>query len=99
MAGRQLSGGPDRLLGWPPISRLGCVRSEALQALATRRSRGFDSELYRMVMVQIFRYTRHNSINQAVAAFRARAAKAAGKSSEPCGSLEMGVGIEIAPAH
>jgi hypothetical protein len=24
-----------------------------------------------MVMVQIFRYTRHNSINQAVAAFRA----------------------------
>jgi hypothetical protein len=52
-----------------------------------------------MVMVQIFRYTRHNSINQAVAAFRARAAKAAGKSSESCGSLEIGVGIEIAPAH
>jgi len=34
-------------------------------------SRGFDRELYRFVMVQIFHYTRHNSINQAVAALRA----------------------------
>ena len=34
-------------------------------------SKGFDRELYRRVMVQIFHYSRHNSINQAVAAFRA----------------------------
>jgi hypothetical protein len=34
-------------------------------------SRGFDRELYRFVMIQIFHYTRHNSINQAVAALRA----------------------------
>ena len=32
---------------------------------------GFDPERYRRVMVQIFHYTRHNSINQAAAAFRA----------------------------
>jgi pyrroloquinoline quinone (PQQ) biosynthesis protein C len=31
---------------------------------------GYSSELYRVTMVQIFHYTRHNSINQAVAAFR-----------------------------
>ena len=30
-----------------------------------------SAELYRLTMVQIFHYTRHNSINQAVAAFRA----------------------------
>jgi pyrroloquinoline quinone (PQQ) biosynthesis protein C len=34
-------------------------------------SRGFDRELYRLVMVQIFHYTRHNSINQAATALRA----------------------------
>jgi pyrroloquinoline quinone (PQQ) biosynthesis protein C len=34
-------------------------------------SKGFDRELYRSLMVQIFHYTRHNSINQAVAALRA----------------------------
>jgi len=32
---------------------------------------GFDRELYRITMTQIYHYTRHNSINQAVAAFRA----------------------------
>jgi Iron-containing redox enzyme len=32
---------------------------------------GFDPSLYRLVMVQIYHYTRHNSINQAVAAFGA----------------------------
>jgi Iron-containing redox enzyme len=32
---------------------------------------GFDRSLYRLVMVQIYHYTRHNSINQAVAAFGA----------------------------
>jgi pyrroloquinoline quinone (PQQ) biosynthesis protein C len=32
---------------------------------------GFSPELYRLTMIQIFHYTRHNSINQAVAAFRA----------------------------
>ncbi len=32
---------------------------------------GFDRELYRIMMTQIYHYTRHNSINQAVAAFRA----------------------------
>lgn len=32
---------------------------------------GFDRELYRIVMTQIYHYTRHNSLNQAVAAFRA----------------------------
>ncbi|MBV8787548.1 MAG: iron-containing redox enzyme family protein [Mycobacterium sp.] len=32
---------------------------------------GFDRSLYRSVMVQIFHYTRHNSINQAVATFGA----------------------------
>jgi heme oxygenase-like protein len=34
-------------------------------------SRGFDPELYRLAMSQIFHYTRHNSINQAVSALRA----------------------------
>ena len=34
-------------------------------------ARGFDRELYRLLMIQIFHYTRHNSINQAVAALRA----------------------------
>jgi hypothetical protein len=33
-------------------------------------AQGCDAELYRLAMVQIFHYTRHNSINQAVAAFR-----------------------------
>jgi len=32
---------------------------------------GFDRSLYRLVMTQIYHYTRHNSINQAVAAFGA----------------------------
>ena len=32
---------------------------------------GCSAELYRLTMLQIFHYTRHNSINQAVAAFRA----------------------------
>lgn len=32
---------------------------------------GFDRELYRITMTQIYHYTRHNSVNQAVAAFRA----------------------------
>jgi hypothetical protein len=32
---------------------------------------GFDRSLYRLVMVQIYHYTRHNSINQAAAAFGA----------------------------
>lgn len=32
---------------------------------------GFDRALYRLVMVQVYHYTRHNSINQAVAAFGA----------------------------
>ena len=32
---------------------------------------GFDRSLYRLLMVQIYHYTRHNSINQAVAAFGA----------------------------
>jgi thiaminase len=32
---------------------------------------GFDRELYRITMTQIYHYTRHNSLNQAVAAFRA----------------------------
>ncbi|WP_322752972.1 iron-containing redox enzyme family protein [Frankia sp. Cas3] len=32
---------------------------------------GFDRELYRIIMIQIYHYTRHNSINQAVAALRA----------------------------
>jgi pyrroloquinoline quinone (PQQ) biosynthesis protein C len=32
---------------------------------------GFDAALYRIVMTQIYHYTRHNSVNQAVAAFRA----------------------------
>lgn len=31
---------------------------------------GCDPELYRVTMIQIFHYTRHNSINQAVAALR-----------------------------
>ncbi len=35
-------------------------------------ARGFDPELYRIVMTQIYHYTRHNSINQAVAAFHAQ---------------------------
>jgi hypothetical protein len=35
-------------------------------------SRGFDPELYRLAMIQIFHYTRHSSINQAIAAFRAQ---------------------------
>ena len=34
-------------------------------------SRGFDPGLYRLAMAQIFHYTRHNSINQAVSALRA----------------------------
>jgi len=34
-------------------------------------SEGFDPELYRLAMVQIFHCTRHNPIHQAVAAFRA----------------------------
>jgi hypothetical protein len=34
-------------------------------------SKGFDPDLYRLVMLQIFHYTRHNAINQAAAAFRA----------------------------
>jgi hypothetical protein len=34
-------------------------------------SRGFDAGLYRLAMAQIFHYTRHNSINQAVSALRA----------------------------
>jgi len=34
-------------------------------------SRGCDAELYRITMIQIYHYTRHNSINQAVAALRA----------------------------
>ena len=33
-------------------------------------SNGCSPELYRLTMVQIFHYTRHNSINQAAAAFR-----------------------------
>lgn len=32
---------------------------------------GFDRELYRITMTQIYHYTRHNSLNQAVAAFSA----------------------------
>jgi hypothetical protein len=32
---------------------------------------GFDRELYRIAMTQIYHYTRHNSLNQAVAAFSA----------------------------
>ena len=32
---------------------------------------GFDRELYRILMVQIYHYTRHNSVNQAVAVLRA----------------------------
>jgi hypothetical protein len=32
---------------------------------------GFDRELYRITMNQIYHYTRHNSVNQAVAAFKA----------------------------
>jgi hypothetical protein len=32
---------------------------------------GFDRELYRITMTQIYHYTRHNSLNQAVAAFGA----------------------------
>src|SRR6266851_2066655 len=31
---------------------------------------GWDAKLYRLTMLQIFHYTRHNSINQAVAALR-----------------------------
>ena len=31
---------------------------------------GFDRELYRITMSQIYHYTRHNSVNQAVAALR-----------------------------
>lgn len=34
-------------------------------------SNGMDGDLYRRVMVEIFHYTRHNSINQAVAALGA----------------------------
>jgi hypothetical protein len=34
-------------------------------------SEGFDPDLYRLAMVQIFHCTRHNSIHQAVASFRA----------------------------
>jgi hypothetical protein len=34
-------------------------------------TRGFDRELYRIAMTQIYHYTRHNSLNQAVAAFGA----------------------------
>jgi len=34
-------------------------------------SKGVDRDLYRLVMLQIFHYTRHNAINQAVAALRA----------------------------
>jgi pyrroloquinoline quinone (PQQ) biosynthesis protein C len=33
--------------------------------------RGMDRALYRLTMAQLFHYTRHNSINQAVSAFRA----------------------------
>jgi pyrroloquinoline quinone (PQQ) biosynthesis protein C len=33
--------------------------------------RGCSPELYRLTMLQIFHYTQHNSINQALAAFRA----------------------------
>ena len=32
---------------------------------------GMNRDLYRLTMAQLFHYTRHNSINQAVAAFRA----------------------------
>ena len=32
---------------------------------------GCDAELYRLTLTQIYHYTRHNSINQAAAAFRA----------------------------
>jgi hypothetical protein len=32
---------------------------------------GCSSELYRVTMLQVYHYTRHNSINQAVSAFRA----------------------------
>ena len=32
---------------------------------------GWDREAYRRTMSQIFHYTRHNSVNQAAAAFRA----------------------------
>ncbi|MCL9760299.1 iron-containing redox enzyme family protein [Frankia sp. AiPa1] len=32
---------------------------------------GFDRDLYRITMTQIYHYTRHNSVNQAIAAFRA----------------------------
>jgi Iron-containing redox enzyme len=40
-------------------------------------SAGCDRELYRVALTQIFHYTRHNSINQAVAAFRADPAELA----------------------
>jgi hypothetical protein len=33
-------------------------------------SKGFGPDLYRLVMLQIFHYTRHNAINQAAAALR-----------------------------
>ncbi|MFD6395383.1 iron-containing redox enzyme family protein [Nocardia sp. NPDC060249] len=36
---------------------------------------GFDRELYRLLMVQIYHYTSHNATNQAVAAFRATPAQ------------------------
>jgi hypothetical protein len=32
---------------------------------------GMDRDLYRLTMTQLYHYTRHNSINQAIAAFRA----------------------------
>ena len=35
-------------------------------------SRGMDRALYRLIMAQLYLYTRHNSINQAVAALRAQ---------------------------
>src|ERR1035438_10005859 len=62
---RQLFGRLDRSIDelWTHASN-----SEFWQHVLTR---GFDRELYRIAMTQVYHYTRHNSLNQAVAAFGA----------------------------
>jgi pyrroloquinoline quinone (PQQ) biosynthesis protein C len=47
------------------------ARARAGQFWRHVTANGMDRDLYRLTMSQLFHYTRHNSINQAVAAFRA----------------------------
>jgi pyrroloquinoline quinone (PQQ) biosynthesis protein C len=47
------------------------ARARAGQFWRRVTAQGMDRALYRLTMAQLFHYTRHNSINQAAAAFRA----------------------------